>query len=653
MKDQIVHTSWLASIRTMLLATALAFAIPGFCAEDKFELVPAEAHECKTGGSQQEGLPATPANLTKTPKTTADTSKFTKEHMLDIKKFNISSDGTNPAETSKGISIINAKMKTRDNIELACDVYLPPDYEQRYPVIVSFSPYNSTGARSSGGLSWVQRGFAYVGADCRGRFKSGGTFTPWVNEVADAYDLLDWISRQKWCNGNIGMVGGSYVGFTQLAAAVSRHPALKAAAPSAIQSDIYSIYYTGGAQVLAFMAPWHIGMTHRGSVKTPPPNWLEILRKTPYSKLDEYADMPCPSWKETVSHDHRDAYWEEKSFDGRLRDTQVGLFLQNSWYDQLGAKTFSLFNEIVGSPDFSTSTNKKYTRLRVGPWGHGVNTKEGELDYGADSVVTEDAEINFISSILHGEKADMTDTQTRLQIFVMGENKWRFENEWPLERTQWTAFYLGSVGNANTLNGDGYLSRNQMEIAKGFSDSFISKHEDPVPTCGGRVVGNGGQRNQMEIEKRKDVLVYTLPQLTKDMEVTGPVSMKLFASSSTPDADFAVKLVDVYPDGRPFNVCDGILRASFRRGLDKKSELMKPGIVYELDIDVDVTSYLFKPGHWLRVEIAGSNFPHYSRNPHAGAKADTDAAAQEAVQTIYHSPEYPSRIILPVIPHDY
>jgi putative CocE/NonD family hydrolase len=268
-------------------------------------------------------------------------------------------------------------------------------------------------------------------------------------------------------------------------------------------------------------------------------------------------------------------------------------------------------------------------------------------------VVTEDAEINFLSSILHGGKPDMTNNPTRLQIFVMGENKWRFENEWPLARTQWTPFYLGSAGNANTLNGDGHLSRNQTETAKCAPDTFISKHEDPVPTCGGRVVGNGGQRNQTEIEKRNDVLVYTLPQLTQAMEVTGPVSMKLFASSSTPDADFAVKLVDVYPDGRPFNVCDGILRASFRRGLDKKGELMKPGTVYELNIDVDMTSYLFKIGHRLRVEIAGSNFPHYSRNPHTGAKADTDAAAKEALQTIYHSPEYPSRIILPVIPQEH
>ncbi|OGV49624.1 MAG: hypothetical protein A2X49_04670 [Lentisphaerae bacterium GWF2_52_8] len=547
-------------------------------------------------------------------------------------------------------SLINVRVKTRDKIELACDVYLPPDESRAYPVIVSFSPYNATGGRNEGGLVWVRRGFAYLSADCRGRFKSGGVFTPWVNEIADAYDLLDWIAAQKWCNGNIGMVGGSYVGFTQLAAAAGGHPALKAVAPSAIQSELYSTYYSGGAQALAFMAGWHIGMTQRRAATDPSPNWEEILKKSPPSKFDEYAGIPCPSWKDIVAHDHHDAYWRKNTFEGRLRGSKVGFFLQNSWYDHIGAKVFSMFNEIVNSPGFSKSALKKYTCLRVGPWGHGVNMKEGELDYGPEAMVTEDPEVDFLSSILQGKKPRTAQNPSRLQIFVMGENKWRFEDEWPLARTEWTPFYLGSGGHANTSNGDGWLGRDKVETKKCATDSFVSDPENPVPTCGGRGVGNAGQRNQSEIEKRNDVLVYSLPPLTEDMEVTGPVTMKLFASSSSPDADFAVKLVDVFPDGRPFNVCDGILRARFRGGLDKKPELMRPGTVYELDIDVDVTSYLFKRGHRVRIEIAGSNFPHYSLNPHTGQKPGSDTGMQKATQTIYHSSEYSSCIILPVIP---
>jgi putative CocE/NonD family hydrolase len=279
--------------------------------------------------------------------------------------------------------------------------------------------------------------------------------------------------------------------------------------------------------------------------------------------------------------------------------------------------------------------------------------KEGDLDYGPDAMVTEEPEVDFLYSILSGKEPKTARNPSRIQIFVMGANKWRFENEWPLKRTQWTPFYLGSSGHANTSNGDGWLSRDKVEIKKCAPDTFSSDPRNPVPTCGGRGIGNSGQRNQSEIEKRNDVLVYTLPQLTEPMEVTGPVSVKLFVSASTPDADFAVKLVDVYPDGRPFSVCDGILRARFRGGLDKKPELMKPGTVYELDFELDVTSYLFKSGHRVRIQIAGSNFPHFSRNSHTGSKAGTDTVMRKSVQKIYHSSQYPSCIILPVIPDEH
>jgi putative CocE/NonD family hydrolase len=222
----------------------------------------------------------------------------------------------------------------------------------------------------------------------------------------------------------------------------------------------------------------------------------------------------------------------------------------------------------------------------------------------------------------------------------MGANQWRFENEWPLKRTQWTPLYLGP----------GCLSRDPVETRDCPPDTFCYDPQNPVPTCGGRMVGSGGQRNQSEIEKRNDVRVYTLPPLTDDLEATGPVSLILFASSTAPDTDFTVKLVDVYPDGRPFSVCDGILRARFRGGVDKAPELLQPGVVYEMTIDVDCTAYVFRRGHRIRVQISSSNFPHYSRNPNTGRETAGDTATQPATQTIHHSAEYPSRLILPVIP---
>ncbi len=545
---------------------------------------------------------------------------------------------------------LTERVKMRDGIELACDVYLPPKEGRRYPVILAFSPYGGTSKRDDGALVWVSRGFAVVCADCRGCFKSGGKFTPWVNDVADAYDLLEWVAGQKWCDGNVGMIGGSYVGFTQVAAAAGRHPVLKAVAPSAVQSDIYSLYYAGGAQVLSFMSSWHIGMTRDRRLTVPAPNWADILRKMPISKIDDYAGMPSPSWKTIVAHDGRDAYWKKHTCEGRFGDVEVGFFLQNGWFDNIGPNVFSFFNEITGSAGFSKSSRRRYTCLRVGPWRHGVNMLEGEIDYGPEALVTEEPEVDFLTSLLRGKRPRTAANPAPLQIFVMGANRWRFENEWPLKRTQWTPFYLGSGGHANTSKGDGWLSRDPVGTKTCAPDVFTSDPANPVPSCGGRGAENSAQRNQSEIEKRKDVLVYTLPALTEPLEVTGPVSMKLFASISTPDADFAVKLVDVYPDGRPFNVCDGILRARFRGGLDKKPQMMKPGQVYELLIDVDVTSYLFKPGHRIRLEIAGSNFPHYARNPNTGKRVDTDTSMRTSIQTVYHSSDYPSCLILPVIP---
>ena len=555
-----------------------------------------------------------------------------------------------PAMTCEARAIFGCRIKTRDGISLTCDVYLPPAEQKSWPVVLTMSPYNATTGRSAGGIAWVKRGFAYVSMDCRGRFNSEGEFALWAQLIPDAHDVLDWITAQPWCDGNIGMVGGSYVGATQLAAACSRHPALKVAAPSAITSDIYSIYYTGGALVLAFMPSWHITMTASGQPPTPPPDWEALLRGRPLVTLDDRAALPSPSWKAIVAHDRRDNFWQDLSFQGSLRETTAGLFLQNSWFDHVGTGVFSMFNELRSASGHSPTGPHRHTCLRVGPWGHGVNVLEGEVDYGPAAIVTEDAEIDFIASILRGQEPDTVQNPAPLQLFVMGDNHWRFENEWPLRRTQWTPFYLGSGGHANSAAGDGTLGWDQATAAQSRPDTFTYDPENPVPTWGGRGVGSSGQRDQTEIEKRSDILVYTLPPLPADMEVTGPVSMTLFASSSARDTDFTVKLVDVDPAGKPVSVCDGILRARFRGGLDKPSELLIPGKVYELIIDVDVTAYVFKQGHRIRVQLSSSNFPHYSRNPNTGNPIATDTGRQLAVQTVHHSAEHPSCIILPVIP---
>lgn len=547
---------------------------------------------------------------------------------------------SHPARNLDTRALFNCRVPMRDGITLAADVYLPPGTGKSFPVILMFSPYDATSGRSAGGMTWAARGFAFVGADCRGRFKSEGDFVPWITMKADSAALLDWIAKQSWCNGRVGMVGGSYVAATQLAAAASGHPALKAAAPSAMQSDPYGLYYRGGAFVLAFMTGWHIGMTWRGRTPATTPDWTSLMRRYPVNRIDTLSGIPCPSWKSATEHPRYDAFWKDLSLQPGMARSDASLFMQGGWFDPICPDILDDFTHASG----------RYTCLRMGPWAHGVNTLEGEIDYGPKALVSEDAEIDFLTSVLRGRKPVTASRAAPLSLFIMGANIWRQEREWPLKRTQWTPFYLGSCGRANTAGGNGWLSRAPVETGDCPPDHFTYDPENPVPSWGGRGVGFGGQRNQAEIEKRDDVLVYSLPPLTEDLEATGPVTAVLYVSSSAPDTDFTVKLVDVFPDGRPFNVCDGIQRVRYQGRAAGKPKPLAKGEVREVGVDVDCTAYVFRRGHRIRVEISSSSFPHYSRHLNTFRDPVKETEPRTAEQTIHHSAAHPSRIILPVIP---
>ena len=554
------------------------------------------------------------------------------------------------------LSYINVRIPMRDGVELAADLYLPAgSVFLPLPTILSLSPYLATSTRDGGSLAWVRRGFAGLRVDCRGRGQSGGTFVPWTTDLDDAWDLLEWISHQAWSNGRVGMVGGSYPAATQLAALCSGHPALVAAAPSAITTDPYSLYYTGGAQELSFMMSWHLGIC--GTPPAPPagaarPDFAFVRQQLPLANLADIAGLPCPSWEAIAANDWRNAFWRQKADPRDLRRSRAGIFFQGSWFDLLGETVFESFSRFMDGVDpHDTTSNRRFTCLRVGPWGHGVNTPEGDYTFGDHSLVTEASEIDFLSALLNGNTPATADQPAPIQIFVMGRNVWRYEQQWPLARTRYTPLYLGSGGKANTAAGDGRLTW-EAPAGEEPADHFTYDPVNPVPTCGGRIVGSGGQRDQREIEARRDVLVYTTAPLAADLEVTGPVRMRLFAASSAPDTDFTVKLVDLQPDGRPLNVCDGILRARFRNGLDQPGRLLTPGETVTLDIHVDVTAYCFLKGHAIRVEISSSNFPHYARNPNTGTPIATETRLQQANQTVFHSVRHPSHLLLPVIPAD-
>ncbi len=546
----------------------------------------------------------------------------------------------------KAISYIGIRIPMRDGVTLAADLYIPGDkVGQKLPCRMTYSPYGATTVRATGDINFaIEHGFAILQVDCRGRFNSEGTFSPWYDTfVDDAWDLLDWISKQEWSDGKVTMVGGSYPAATQLSCLRSGHPALSACAPSAVTLDPYSIYYQNGVPVLEFVSSWHLGICTPESPAQGAVGFKTAIQDFPLNEVPNRMGIKGSSWLESISHEGRDAYWAKKSELRDLAKSQSGIFFQGSWYDMLGVQVFETFETFMKeiAPEAADSP-RKYSYLKVGPWGHGVNTPEGEIKYGDNANVTEDPEINFLCSIARGKVPETASKPTNIEIFTMGRNEWRNIETWPLPGTEYRPLYL---------NGDKLtFEPPQDETA---TDTFDYDPLNPVPTCGGRIVGGGGQKDQTEIEKRDDVLVYTSEAMTEELEVTGRITASLYASTSAKDTDFTIKLVDVFPDGTPYNVCDGIMRCRYRDGLDKPARLVEKDEIMKLDFFVDVTSYAFLPGHKIRIEISSSNFPHFARNPNTGANCWEETSPVIAHQTIYRSKAHPSAVILPVAPPHY
>jgi len=533
---------------------------------------------------------------------------------------------------------LNLRVAMRDGTELATHVYLP-DAAGPFPVLFTRTPYDALG-KGAGVLEWPGRGYAYVVQDVRGRFLSGGDWYPWFNEKDDGRDTLDWIASQPWCNGNIAMYGGSYVAATQLAAAMPGHPALKCFTPCLFGTEFYHTAYWGGAFRLSWQTSWTV------NVKTAA-NQDEIRKHLPLIDIDVFAGgKEVQYWRDALAHPRLDQFWQPSSMAAHFSSVQAPAFIRTGWFDHFICDTFDLFNGLRQHGCNETVRNS--TRIIVGPWPHNINQRVvGEEDFGPQAVIS-DLYAQEIASIDHftAGKSGYDLQAAPIRIFVMGANQWRDEQEWPLARTVWTDVFLSSGGKANTSAGDGRLGTEPG----GPADSFDYDPAEPVPTKGGAWdFVNVGPCDQRETELRKDVLVYTSSELEQATEVTGPVEVRLFASSSAVDTDFTVKLVDVRPDGRAMSVTDGICRARYRNS-NGPDAFLTPGEVTEFTIRCNPTAYVFKPGHRMRLEIASSNFPAFSRNLNTGNDIATDTVMQTARQRVFHSQEHPSHIILPIIP---
>lgn len=542
------------------------------------------------------------------------------------------------------IQKIDVPIRMRDGVNLSTDIRLP-DGSGPFPVILSRTPYNNSGFSAQD--PQIAAGYGVVKQDCRGRFDSEGRFNPLRDEEQDGCETIAWIRAQPWCDGRIGMTGGSYGGLTQLAAAWTRPPGLLAITPAVMGRDLFKdLVYYNGVFNLALAAGWGMGVAGRSGQSNATTDWDRVFRHLPLMTMDEAAGYRLPYLREWLAHPTYDDYWARGSIERHYGDFDLPILHAGGWYDLYAEGVTRNFSGIraAGGP-----AAQKAQKLIMGPWIHGLGGRTvGQLDFGPQAVVDLAALYQrwldrWVKGIANG-----IDREPPVRIFVMGENAWRDENEWPLARAAARELFLAAGGAANSLYGHGALRPEPADGAD--ADRYVYNPDNPVPTLGGGVSHPaGGPTDHAPIERRDDVLVYTGKALDQPLEVTGPVKIILFASSDARDTDFVARLCDVYPDGRSMVLCDGIARTRFREGLDREV-MMKPGTVYELPIEMGVTSNVFLPGHRVRLEVTSSCFPRFARNLNTGEPAAAATRRQLAQQTVYHSQAYPSRLVLPVIP---
>ncbi|RJP66709.1 MAG: CocE/NonD family hydrolase [Candidatus Abyssobacteria bacterium SURF_17] len=543
----------------------------------------------------------------------------------------------------------NVAIPMRDGVRLYANIYRPKA-DEKFPAILIRLPYGKDEYycwMPAVGKFYARKGYACVVQDVRGKFCSEGAFEPLVNEVEDGYDTLDWITKQPWCDGNIGMEGESYYGYTAWAGAASNHPNLKCIAPMNTAMDFYEAIYQDGAFVLQTAGTYPILMNSR--------TYQNVLRLDPYHlpliAMDDAAGIPSAYYDQIVSNPMRGDDWERANLYKRCERINIPVLVFANWYDVFLKTTINDWARAKESAAHTALEGKQW--MVIGPMDHESTPehthKVGKIDIGDKSSRTRwEVKQAFFDYWLKGIENGFDKTPP-VRLFVIGDNEWRYENEWPLARTEYTSYYFHSNGSANTVNGDGQLS--PQEPNEEPCDTFVYDPADPVPTTLGLDLWflAAQLQDRPPVGERSDVLVYTSAPLEKGIELTGPISVTLYAASSAVDTDFTATLLDVFPDGYLHLIQEGIVRASYRES-DTEPTPIEPDKVYEYDIDLWATSHVVRAGHRLRVEISSSNFDRFARNLNTGKNSGTTSDMLPATQKIYHTPEYPSHITLPIIP---
>jgi uncharacterized protein len=557
----------------------------------------------------------------------------------------------------------------RDGTKLRADIYRPTA-DGKFPVLLQRTPYN----KDSGvefGIRAAAQGYVVIFEDVRGRYASDGDWYVFKNEPNDGYDTVEWAAALPYSNGKVGMFGGSYVGATQMLAAIAHPPHLAGICPVVTASNYHENWtYTGGAFAQWFNEDWTSGLAQNtyerlaGAQNDPVSGiWKLPLTDYPILNLEKRPDLgsnvsAAPYFLDWLAHPSYDDYWKALSIEEHFQDVKVPALHVAAWYDLFLGGSLRNYEGIKAHGGSEEARNGQQLMVIVG--GHSGNGPHiGDVDFGPASHIDEDEiTLHWYDYLFKGEHNEFASGKP-VKIFVMGANQWRDEDDWPLARAKTTKYFLHSGGKANSSRGNGTLSTSAP--GKEVSDQYAYDPANPAPTVGGPLCceskrWQAGPRDQRSVEAREDVLVYSTPPLAEDLEVTGPVSLELYVKSSAVDTDFTGKLVDVRPDGFAQNLTEGILRARYRDSRETPM-LMNPDQVYKLTVDLWATSNVFKKGHALRLEVSSSNFPRFDRNLNTGeqryvktTQGMTENQFVTATNIILHDAEHPSALILPIVP---
>ncbi len=603
----------------------------------------------------------------------------------------------------QSIAVVDRKLMVamRDGKRMAADVYRPKDLSKKYATVFVRTPYNfnfwdvrnGVPRDMSNELDAVKRGYAFVEMNERGHFFSEGNYDILGPPLSDGDDAISWIAKQPWSNGKVGLIGCSSTAEWQLAVAAQGNPALAAIIPQGFGAGVGRVapyfeqgnWYRGGAVQMLFIA-WIYGEQNQVrpmfstatsqedlirvsksfdlAQQSPPVDWSQALRHLPEMDILKAVDGPRGIFVDEMSVDTggamikrapNDPAWYKGGLWHDNMTIDVPGFWFMSWYDVSVGPNLAAYNHVrkTAKPEIA---NQQYAV--IAPTLHCAykrateNTIVGERSMGDARLNYDELTWAWFDRFLKGESNNILETIPKVRYFTMGINKWQSSDTWPPKGAQPITFFLSSGGKANTVNGDGALI--DSAPATDGADKFDYDPMNPVPSYGGNVccTGNavqGGAFDQRKMEERPDILVYSTEPLKEGLEVSGPIEVTLYVSSDVKDTDFTVKLIDVYPDGRAYNLDETIQRLRYRNGYDKPLVWMEPGRVYKVTLQPMNTSNYFDAGHRIRLEVSSSNFPRFDRNLNTGGKNYDESNGVVAHNVVHHSKQFPSQIRITVV----